>query len=80
TNPNCLAKPLLARMTIGALSVPSGNCVKITDQTALEGLFNGNVNKIQCLVNKGTKFGDTQCPTISDFADGIDTLKILTEV
>ncbi|MEL6193614.1 MAG: acyl-CoA reductase [Bacteroidota bacterium] len=63
-------------------SVPMGllNCVKITGQAALEGLFNGNVNKIQCMVNKGTKFGDTQCPTISDFADGIDTLKILTEV
>ena len=63
-------------------SVPMGllNCVKITGQAELEGLFNGNLNKIQCMVNKGTKFGDTQCPTISDFADGIDTLKILTEV
>ncbi len=63
-------------------SVPMGllNCIRIPGKSALEALFDENLNKIQCLVNKGTEFGDTQCPTISDFADGIDTLKILTEV
>lgn len=74
---NCLIK-----YADGLQSMPMGllNCVRIADKSALEVLFNGNVNKIQCMVNKGTEFGDTQCPTISDFADGIDTMKILTEV
>ncbi|MEM8899107.1 MAG: acyl-CoA reductase [Bacteroidota bacterium] len=72
----------LIRFSEDLRSVPMGllNGVEISDQTALNDIFNGNVNKIQCMVNKGTKFGDTQCPTISDFADGIDTMKILTEV
>lgn len=63
-------------------SMPMGlvNVIRVKGKASLETLLAGNVRKIQCLVNKGTEFGATQCPTISDFADGIHTLEVLTEV
>jgi len=36
---------------------------------------------IQCIVGNGfVPFGKTQCPSITDFADGVDTLKFLTSL
>ncbi len=36
---------------------------------------------IQCIAGKGfIPFGKTQCPAITDFADGVDTLKFLTSL
>ncbi len=34
--------------------------------------------ELQCLIGKGfTPFGQAQCPSISDYADGVDTLSFL---
>jgi hypothetical protein len=34
--------------------------------------------EIQCIVGrKDIAFGNAQCPTLSDYADGIDTLEFL---
>jgi hypothetical protein len=43
-------------------------------------------DKIQCIVSKnrvfegGFSFGEAQSPTLSDFADGVDTMRFLVEV
>ena len=38
-------------------------------------------NDIQCIVGKGfTAFGHAQKPSLNDYADGIDTMKFLTEL
>lgn len=39
-----------------------------------------NKDQIQCVVNTGTKFGQTQYPAIDTFADDIDTMELLTSL
>lgn len=40
-----------------------------------------NSRDIQCIVGNGhTPFGTTQQPTLSDYADGVDTMKFLTTI
>jgi hypothetical protein len=40
-----------------------------------------NPDEIQCIVGHGhTPFGQAQCPSFTDFADGVDTLSFMTHV
>jgi len=40
-----------------------------------------NSHEIQCIAGKNfIPFGKTQCPSITDFADGVDTLKFLADI
>ena len=51
-----------------------------SDREELENSLLQNEN-IQCIVGSSmTAFGAAQCPTISDYADGIDTMKFLMEL
>ena len=34
-------------------------------------------DSIQCIVGKELPFGTAQCPTLTDFADGVDTMAFL---
>ncbi|HYM94807.1 MAG TPA: acyl-CoA reductase, partial [Chitinophagaceae bacterium] len=49
-----------------------------TDKKALA-LSLKNHPDLQCIVGEGqVSFGQAQCPLVSDFADGVDTLRFLT--
>lgn len=51
-----------------------------TDRKAIEEQLKTNEN-IQCIVSKDTiPFGQAQCPGITDYADGVDTLGFLTKL
>ncbi len=39
-----------------------------------------NINHLQCVVNKGIEFGESQYPAITAFEDNVDLLKILTHL
>jgi len=40
-----------------------------------------NPDEIQCIVGHGhTPFGQAQCPSFTDFADGVDTLSFMTQL
>lgn len=40
-----------------------------------------NESNLQCIVGKGyLPFGEAQCPTLTDYADGVDTMKWLMEI
>ncbi|MGL1887068.1 MAG: acyl-CoA reductase [Reichenbachiella sp.] len=40
-----------------------------------------NKDKIQCVVGDGyIPFGEAQCPAIDDYADGVDTMKFLSQI
>ncbi len=52
------------------------------NETQLKQKLKGDTDKIQCIVAKNIisneiSFGDTQKPKLTDFADGVDTLKFL---
>lgn len=50
------------------------------DPNAVRSKLNGNAS-IQCIVGKSDiHFGEAQCPGITDFADGVDTMKFLMEL
>ncbi len=55
------------------------------DKQSLKDLLAPNAEKIQCIVSNekilGSEinFGKAQCPFISDYADGVDTMKFLIE-
>ncbi len=56
------------------------------NQTHLEQLIAQNQDKIQCIVSKNKlfknsfDFGQAQSPNLTDFADGVDTMKFLCEL
>jgi len=56
------------------------------DLSDLERKLDGIQNKIQCVVSKNAwfpgslKFGDAQCPNLSDYADGVDTIAFLQQL
>ncbi len=54
------------------------------NRKALNDSLNGMASKIQCIVENtpesNIKFGQTQSPSLGDYADQIDTLKFLTEL
>lgn len=51
-----------------------------TDITTLRATMQGNL-ELQCVVGEGnTGFGDGQSPSVSDYADGIDTLDFLSKL
>ena len=40
-----------------------------------------NPDEIQCIVGHDyTPFGQAQCPSFTDFADGVDTLSFMTQL
>ena len=54
-------------------------------ETLLQKKLNQDIEKIQCLVSKlplknAVKFGETQCPALTDYADGLDTLHFLNSL
>jgi hypothetical protein len=56
-----------------------------TDKESLLKQLQENENNIQCIVSEGytpteIKFGETQQPSLSDYADGIDTIDFLIHV
>ena len=58
---------------------------KYDDLDALKNKLKTDENKIQCIVADGfldseIKFGDTQKPKLTDFADGVDTLEFLANL
>ncbi|MEL6134141.1 MAG: acyl-CoA reductase [Bacteroidota bacterium] len=63
-------------------SAPMGvfHYVKISDQVQLKALLEVHRSDIQCVVGNQTPFGEAQKPRIEDFADNVDTMKILTEI
>jgi hypothetical protein len=54
------------------------NLVKVSGEREINDLLEANANRIQCVVGRDTAFGMTQQPRIGDFADGVDTLAMLT--
>jgi hypothetical protein len=55
------------------------------DKKEIRKLINNNSDSIQCVVsninfNTNIKFGQTQCPNISDYADNNDTIKFLLKI
>ena len=55
------------------------------DKKEITKLINNNSDSIQCVVsninfNTNIKFGKTQCPNISDYADNNDTIKFLLKI
>jgi hypothetical protein len=50
-----------------------------TDRSAVLQQLNGNEN-IQCIVGEQVKFGAAQYPSLSDYADGVDTMQFLTSL
>lgn len=52
-----------------------------SNSSEVEVYLKENEEKIQAIVGKGfTPFGMAQCPTLNDYADGIDTMKFLNSI
>jgi hypothetical protein len=57
-----------------------------TDAADLQQAVNAVANKTQCLVSaqgwyrNSTDFGQAQCPAVWEYADGVDTLKFLSQI
>lgn len=48
------------------------------NQQEVQAFIEANQQNIQCIVGKGyLSFGAAQCPTLTDYADGIDTMQFL---
>jgi hypothetical protein len=48
------------------------------DQQEVQAFLEANQQQIQCTVGQGyLPFGAAQCPTLTDYADGIDTMQFL---
>ena len=54
--------------------------IQIDDEAELHTILAHNKSNIQCIVGKDTAFGMTQKPAIGNFADDLDTMKLLTEL
>jgi len=54
------------------------------DSDSLNLVLESNKEKIQCIVSGkelgNIHFGQTQCPKVWDYADGVDTLKFLEKI
>ena len=53
--------------------------VQVQNQEEEEAILRSASQKIQCIVGRDTKFGQTQYPPLDAFADGIDTMNILMD-
>ena len=56
-----------------------------SDKNTLQKQLDKDKDKIQCIVNQKINpnfisFGQTQQPSLSDYADGVDTLQFLIEL
>ena len=54
------------------------NYLKLKTEGQGDKIIEKKRDQIQCIVNKGTKFGQSQYPSINIFADDLDTMSILT--
>ena len=66
-----------------AITSPVGTVFyeRYSDRAEVELKLVANAGKIQCVVGKGhLSFGATQQPGLSDYADGVDTMKFLLEL
>ena len=49
-------------------------------QDELNSFIENNIDNIQTIVGKETKFGEAQKPKLNDYADGVDTMDFLTSL
>jgi len=69
-----------------AFSTPIGvlNYDEYSDENYIDNSLKNNIENIQCVVGNhhlcDVKFGESQHPTLSDYADGVDTIKFLIEL
>lgn len=75
-----LSPRLAIRWSKGIGTAPVGTLKLVPDQGQGMEKLKGLDMQIQCLVGRGQKvrFGETQSPGLLDFADGVDTWKLLT--
>ncbi len=54
------------------------------DENSLEKKLSQDAGQIQCVIGKGKEnyvpFGESQCPKLADFADGVDTLNFISRL
>lgn len=56
------------------------NWVKTEQNSDIDQIISNHSDQIQCCVNKGIDFGKTQYPNLNQFADDVDTMKMLTNM
>ena len=71
----CLHKEILSPARIACLHV-----VSYRDEIHLAELIAKAKPHIQCIAGIDTRFGETQSPHFHDFADGVDTMKLLSGI
>ena len=54
--------------------------ITVDNEAKLQRILDHNKSNIQCIVGRETAYGMTQRPKISDFADSVDTMKLLTDL
>ncbi|MFK7921589.1 MAG: acyl-CoA reductase [Bacteroidia bacterium] len=54
------------------------NLLRVDNEAEIETILSSHRDRLQCIVGKETPYGHTQIPAIDDFADGIDTMALLT--
>ncbi|MEM6343232.1 MAG: hypothetical protein AAF927_05110 [Bacteroidota bacterium] len=54
------------------------NLLRVEDRAEIETILASHRDRLQCIVGTETPFGTTQIPAIDDFADGVDTMALLT--
>ena len=54
------------------------NLLRVENKAEIETILASHRDRLQCIVGTETPFGTTQLPAIDDFADGIDTMALLT--
>lgn len=55
--------------------------VRYKDQSEYESFIESNKDQLQVIVGKGFEaLGNSQCPDLTDYADGVDTLKFLQDL
>jgi len=54
------------------------NLLRVENRAEIETILSSHRDRLQCIVGKETPFGTTQIPALDDFADGIDTMALLT--
>jgi hypothetical protein len=63
-------------------STPMGifNMIRYKNKATLEAQLNAEKDNIQCIVGQEIAYGRTQMPQLDDFADDIDSLKLLADL
>lgn len=54
------------------------NLLRVDTRVEVDNILSSHRDRLQCIVGRDTSFGKTQHPAIDDFADGVDTMALLT--